>query len=113
MTVLASGLMLNTLSAALQILRRKVIPFERTPKYGILQRRQDWRNNRYRVKTDLVVLFELALAGFALWTTSFAWQTNHWLMMTYSLFFAVGLLFTSGFTLMQSLSQRLATGSPA
>ena len=113
MTVLASGLMLNTLSAALQILRRKVIPFERTPKYGILQPRQDWRNNRYRVKTDLVVLFELALAGFALWTTSFAWQTNHWLMMTYSLFFAVGLLFTSGFTLMQSLSQRLATGSPA
>ena len=113
MTVLASGLMLNTLSAALEILRRKIIPFERTPKYGILDRRQDWRNNRYRVKTDPVVFLELALAGFALWTASFAWQTSHWLIVTYSILFAAGLLFTSGFTLMQSLSQRLASGSPA
>jgi ABC-type multidrug transport system permease subunit len=104
-TVLASGLMLNTLSAALQILRRKTIPFERTPKYGILDRRQDWRNKRYRVRTDPLVLLELALAAFTLWTASFAWHTGHWLIMTYSFFFAAGLLFTSGFTLLQALSQ--------
>jgi hypothetical protein len=76
MTVLASGLMLNTLSAALQILRRKVIPFERTPKYGILGRRQAWHSNKYGVRTDVTVLFELALAGFTIWTASFAWDTG-------------------------------------
>jgi hypothetical protein len=107
MTVLASGLMLNTLSAALQIVQRKIVPFERTPKYGILQRGQDWRVSRYRVQIDAVVLFELLLAAFTLWTAFFGWQTGHWLMMAYSLFFAAGLLFASGFTLMQTLSQLL------
>jgi cellulose synthase/poly-beta-1,6-N-acetylglucosamine synthase-like glycosyltransferase len=113
MTVLASGLMLNTLSAALQILQRKVVPFERTPKYGILQRGQDWRGNRYRVQIDSVVLLEILLAAFALWTARFGWQTGHWLMMSYSLFFAAGLLFTSGFTLMQAISQRMASRASA
>lgn len=113
MTVLASGLMLNTLSAAVQILRRKIIPFERTPKYGILDRRQDWRANRYKVKTDLVVLLEIALGTFTLWTARFAFQTGYWLIMVYSLSFALGLFFTSGLTLMQSLSQRFTSRSIA
>jgi cellulose synthase/poly-beta-1,6-N-acetylglucosamine synthase-like glycosyltransferase len=111
MSVLASGLMLNTVSAGIQILRRKVVPFERTPKYGILHSRQDWRGSRYRVKTNRVVWLELALAGLSLWTASFAWHTGHWLIMAYSFFSAAGLLFTSGFTLAQALSQRLASQS--
>jgi len=110
MTVLASGMMLNTLSAALQILRRKIIPFERTPKYGILDRGQDWRGNRYRVDLDAVVPIELALAALTLWTAAFALQTSHWLIMTYSAFFSFGLLFASGFTLAQAFSQRFAAG---
>ena len=112
LTVLASGLMLNTLSAAVQIMRRRIIPFERTPKYGIVDRRQDWRNKRYQIKTDPLVFLELALGGFTLWTAGFAWQTGHWLIMTYSLLFAVGLFFTSGFTLIQSIAQRLSSGLP-
>jgi cellulose synthase/poly-beta-1,6-N-acetylglucosamine synthase-like glycosyltransferase len=113
MTVLASGMMLNTLSAALQILRRKVIPFERTPKYGILGRGQDWRANRYRVEIDSVVLFELAFAALTLWTAVSAGHTSHWLIMTYSAFFSFGLLFASGFTLAQTLSQRFVPGPSA
>lgn len=104
-TVLAAGLMLNTLSAALGILQHKVIPFERTPKYGILNHGQEWRADRYRVRIDLVVLFEILLAGFTLWTASLAWQTHHGLVMAYSILFTCGLLFTSGFTLVQTLSK--------
>jgi cellulose synthase/poly-beta-1,6-N-acetylglucosamine synthase-like glycosyltransferase len=113
MTVLASGMMLNTLSGAIQILRRKMIPFERTPKYGILRRGQDWRGNRYRVKLDSVVLFELAFAALTIWTATFAWHTGHLLIMTYSVFFSLGLLFVSGFTLVQALSQRFVPGPSA
>jgi cellulose synthase/poly-beta-1,6-N-acetylglucosamine synthase-like glycosyltransferase len=113
MSVLASGLMLNTLSAALQLLQQKVIPFERTPKYGILKRGQDWRGNRYNVKIDLVVLFELLLAALTLGTAFLAVQTRHWLMLAYSLFFVCGLLFTSLFTVWQTISQRFASGRSA
>jgi cellulose synthase/poly-beta-1,6-N-acetylglucosamine synthase-like glycosyltransferase len=110
-TVLASGLMLNTVSAALEIFRRKVIPFERTPKYGILRRGQDWRATPYRVKTESVVFLELGLAGFTLLTALLAWEAQHWLMMTYSLLFSTALVFASGFTLTQALSQRLRAQS--
>jgi hypothetical protein len=103
--------MLNTVSAALEIFRRKVIPFERTPKYGILRRGQDWRATRYRVKTESVVFLELGLAGFTLITALLAWEAQHWLMMTYSLLFSTALVFASGFTLAQALSQRLRARS--
>ena len=83
------------------------MPFERTPKYGVLGRMQDWRRNRYRVKTDPVVVLELALACFALWTSSYALETGHFLVMTYSLFFAAALLYASGATLFQALSEFL------
>ena len=107
LSVLASGLMLNTLTAALQLLMRRNIPFERTPKYGVLQRKQDWRMNPYRVRTDPVVFMEMALAGLALWTSAFALETRHWLVMTYALLFAVALLYVSGLTLLQAFSQFL------
>jgi hypothetical protein len=106
-SVLASGLMLNTLAAAVQLFRGRIVPFERTPKYGVLGRMQDWRNNRYRVRTDPVVFLELALAGFALWTSSFALETGHFVVMTYSMLFAVALVYASGATLYQALSQLL------
>ncbi|MBI5841807.1 MAG: glycosyltransferase [Chloroflexi bacterium] len=108
MSVFSSGMILNTLRAALQILRRHDIPFERTPKYGITRRRQAWDKSRYHVKIDSLVIFEIALACLNSWTAWMSWQTDHYLIMIYAFLFAVGLLFTSGFTLLQSFSTRFA-----
>ncbi|GAB4445401.1 MAG: glycosyltransferase family 2 protein [Anaerolineales bacterium] len=108
MSVFASGLILNTLRAALQILARREIPFERTPKYGITRRRQNWSADRYHVNVDWLIVFEIALACLNLWTAFLGWQTAHFLIMIYALLFALGLFFASGFTLLQSLSMRFA-----
>lgn len=105
MSILASGLMLNTVSAAVEILQRKVVAFERTPKYGIVNQGQAWWANRYQVRIDWVVLFELLLAAFTLCTASLAWHTHHEFIMAYSIFFTLGLVFTSGFTVLQTLSK--------
>jgi hypothetical protein len=106
MSVFSSGLAINTLSAALQILQRRVIPFERTPKYGITHRTQNWNQSRYRVKIDWVIFFEILLAIYNLWTVWLGWNTNHFLIMIYAFLFAVGLIFVSGSTLLQSFSSR-------
>ncbi|MEW6400943.1 MAG: cellulose synthase family protein [Chloroflexota bacterium] len=108
MSVFSSGMILNTLRAALQILRGREVPFERTPKYGITRRKQSWDKSRYHVKIDSLVIFEIALAALNLWTAWMAWSTNHFLMMIYAFLFAVGLFFTSGFTLAQSFSTRFS-----
>ncbi len=106
MSIFSSGLILNTLRAALQIAQKRIVPFERTPKYAITNRAQPWAESRYRVKIDSLVFFEMLLALFNLWTAWFAWSTNHYLIMIFAFLFAVGLFFSSGFTLLQTLSAR-------
>ncbi len=109
MTVLGAGMMLNTLRAALQIWFGRQSAFERTPKYGITRRRQSWDTRRYFVKVDALVAFELALAIFNLWTVWLGWQMSNWLIMIYAALFAIGLLFTSGFTILQAIRQRVSS----
>ena len=106
MSVFASGLAVNTLSAVIQILQRRAIPFERTPKYGITRRAQHWDSSRYHGKVDLVIFFEIALALLNLWTAWFGWRTGHFLIMIYAFLFAVGLFFISISTLLQAISPR-------
>ncbi len=108
MSIFSSGMILNTLRAALQILQKRVIPFERTPKYAIINNAQPWVESRYRVEIDSLVFFEMLLSFFNLWTAWFAWSKNHYLIMIFAFLFAVGLFFSSGFTLLQTLSARFA-----
>jgi cellulose synthase/poly-beta-1,6-N-acetylglucosamine synthase-like glycosyltransferase len=106
MSIFSSGMILNTLRAAFQILAHRTVPFERTPKYGITRRQQKWEKTRYHVSVDLLVVLEFALAILNLWTAWFGWQTNHFFIMIYAFLFAIGLFFASGVTLLQSFSAR-------
>ena len=110
MSIFSSGMILNTLRAALQIVQKRVVPFERTPKYAITNRAQPWAESRYRVKIDSLVFFEILLSFFNVWTAWFAWKTSHYLIMIFTFLFAVGLFFSSGLTLMQTLSARFTPG---
>ncbi|NUQ84929.1 MAG: glycosyltransferase [Anaerolineales bacterium] len=105
-SVLGAGMMVNTLRAALQVWFGRNSAFERTPKYGITQRRQTWDTRRYFVNVDALVVVELLFAAFNLWTVWLAWQNSNWLIMTYALLFALGLFFTSGFTISQTIRHR-------
>lgn len=106
MTMLASGMALNTIRAVVHILQKRFIPFERTPKFGITHRAQTWRGNRYQLKLDKLIVFEFLLGGFNLLTAWLAFQYGYPLMMIYAFFFALGLFYTSGLTLAQSISAR-------
>ncbi len=108
MSIFSSGLILNTMRAAMQILQKRTIPFERTPKYGITRRAQPWFSSRYQVKVDILIFYEILLALFNIWVSWFAWSTNHFLIMIYAFLFALGLFFASGLTLLQTLSARFA-----
>ena len=106
-TILGAGMMVNTLRAALQVWLGGKSVFERTPKYGITQRKQTWDTRRYSVTVDVLIAFELALALFNVWTVWLGWQSSNWLIVIYASIFAIGLFFTSGFTVVQTLRHRL------
>ncbi len=100
-------MVLNTMRALVQILQGRVVPFERTPKFGITHRSQSWRGNRYLIRFDVLVILEALLGIFNLWTVWIAWSSGYYLMMIYAFFFALGLFFFSAATFIQSLSHRL------
>jgi cellulose synthase/poly-beta-1,6-N-acetylglucosamine synthase-like glycosyltransferase len=109
-TILGAGMMVNTLRAALQVWFGGKSVFERTPKYGIIHRKQQWDTRRYFVEVDMLIAFELFLALFNVWTVWLGWQSSNWLIAIYAAIFATGLVFTSGFTLAQTLRHRLLPG---
>lgn len=107
LSALASGMVLNTFRALIQVLQKQAVPFERTPKFGITERLQNWRGNLYFVHFDALVPFEILLGLFNVWSAWLAWESGYYLMMIYAFFFALGLFFFSGLTIYQSIYARL------
>jgi cellulose synthase/poly-beta-1,6-N-acetylglucosamine synthase-like glycosyltransferase len=103
-SVMGTGMMVNTLRAAAGMAFNRKGTFERTPKFGIVQRKQAWMNRRYQLKLDPIVFPELALALANAATVALALHQHNWMIAIYAGLFCVGLFFTSGMTLSQSLS---------
>lgn len=112
-TALGAGMMMNTVRAAFQIIAGRSAAFERTPKFGIARRGQDWTGRLYQLKLDPLVFAELFLAALNLVTVDLALQQGNWIIGAYSTLFAVGLFFTAGLTVLQSLYIRRRAPAPA
>ena len=99
-------MMANTLRAALQAFGSSPKIFERTPKFGILRKHQDWTAYRYQLKLDPIVLWEIALALVNVLTIGLAMQAHNWVIAIYAGIFFTGLVFTSGTSILQALAVR-------
>ena len=112
-SILGVGMMLNSISAALHVLRDRKSPFERTPKFGEVTKSQDWTQRRYQLRLPHIVFYELGFALFNLGTIIFALYLNNWTIAVYAGIFCCGLLFTSLFTIVQTLNiSRLRSRPP-
>jgi hypothetical protein len=108
------GMMLNTVRAALQALLDQRRVFERTPKFGIITGGQkgpspepiEGEHQRYRLRLDRIVFFELVFALFNLATAIYAIQLANLGIALYATLFSVDLSFTAGMTLGQTLVGR-------
>jgi cellulose synthase/poly-beta-1,6-N-acetylglucosamine synthase-like glycosyltransferase len=102
LTLLGAGMILNTVRGALQIVLRQNDVFERTPKFGIANKRDGWTRRRYQLHLDSIVFFEFAFALYNLATAIFALLEHDWGIAFYAAIFCLGLLFTSGLTIVQA-----------
>jgi hypothetical protein len=98
-----TGMMVNTLRAAIEIFLNKKGTFERTPKFGITDPKQNWMRQKYQLKLDPIVITEIALGILNAGTCIFALKTGNWIIALYSGLFCSGLFFVSGITIYQSL----------
>ncbi len=97
-SVVGSGLMLNSVRAAWQILRKRENIFERTAKFGIEQERQKWTQKRYQLQFDSIVYPEFFLGFYSLYVAYMAATYQSWGIALYALMFGSGLVFVAGVT---------------
>ncbi len=107
-TALGTGMMLNTAHAALNILTRKASVFERTPKFGIASRRDDWSSKVYQLKLDRIIYAEFAFGIYNVFTVFAAISTGNWMVAVHAGIFAVGLFFVALMSLGLALHLRKA-----
>ena len=109
LSALGAGMMVNTARAAIQAIGGRPAAFERTPKFGLRGRHEDWRRLRYQLGIDPIVIVELALAAVNAWTCWAAVGRGYWGIAVYSTIFAVGLTSAVALTVGQTLQSAVAT----
>jgi hypothetical protein len=76
--------------------------FQRTPKFGIEGPHGRWRDNRYALPVDGIVLGELALAGYALVTASVAWGQGYGHLVPFLMLYVGGFGYIGGLGLWET-----------
>jgi hypothetical protein len=107
LSAMGMGMMLNTVRAAVQILSGVEVVFQRTPKYGVASKTQKWTDKFYQLHLDPLVFLEITLALINCATVILAFHYKNWVIATYASLFMSGLIFTSGFTIIQSIRIRI------
>jgi len=109
LSALGAGMMVNTARAAWQALGGRPAAFERTPKFGVRRRHDEWRRLRYQLGIDRIVLVELGLATLNVATCRSALERGSWAIALYTAIFAAGLSTSVALTVGQTLRIRWAS----
>lgn len=102
LSALGAGMMVNTVRAALAILRRRQDTFERTPKFALVRRGQSWLGKKYQLRLDPIVLVEMGMAALNGYTFLWAVEQANVFIALYSLLFTLGLTSVVGLSLGQA-----------
>ena len=107
-SILGSGLMLNTVRAAAQILTEPNPEFERTAKFGTAAetnaRRDTGRSRRYVLGLDRIIYGEILLGMYCGGAAVLAAGQRNWGIFGYATIFACGLLSLAAITVVQAVS---------
>ncbi|MCP5100179.1 MAG: glycosyltransferase [Chloroflexi bacterium] len=106
-SVVGSGLMINTVRAAWHIWHKPNGVFERTAKFGIGKQQQDWTSQRYQLRFDPIVYVELILGSFSLITAWIAITLASWGIVLYALLFGTGLILAATVTVFETTAVSL------
>ena len=95
------GLAVNNTKAVLEALFHKPSEFERTPKYGVEGRTDDWATKKYRQSVAVQPLIEVALGVYFTGTLFYALANGIYGTVPFLMLFQVGFLYTGLLSLFQ------------
>ena len=115
---LGIGLAVNNAKAVIEALLDKKSEFERTPKFGIQDKKKNWKLKRYFGKRSYLTYFELLLGIYFTITVAFSIKEGIYLTLPFLLLFQIGYLYMAFFSFYQGrrrflnlLPKKLETGN--
>ncbi len=103
---LGIGMSINNGKAVLEALFNRHSAFNRTPKYGIENRKSNWRSSRYKALRSVTPIIEIALALYFTGLVFYAVWCGYWGSVPFLLLFQGGFLYVAGCSLAQFLPTR-------
>ena len=98
LSVVGSGMMVNSVRGIVDAFSKREAVFERTPKFGSVGDRIAGSLRTYQVSANVQILLELTMLLFNLNTVRLAWNNGLYFTLFYSGIFSAGLLYLLGMT---------------
>jgi cellulose synthase/poly-beta-1,6-N-acetylglucosamine synthase-like glycosyltransferase len=99
---LGIGLSINNARAVLEGLFGGESEFVRTPKHGVVQKKESWTKKKYKASKNLSTYIELGFALYFVATITLAVLTGAWASVPFLVLFVVGFVYVGGLSLYQA-----------
>lgn len=97
------GLSINNAKAVIEALFNHQTDFARTPKYGMKQSLETWREKRYRAIKQVWPWIELAFGAYVTYFVVLAVQRHSWGTIPFMVLFQIGFLYVAVTSIIQQL----------
>ena len=102
MMALGIGLSINNARAVVEGLLGKESEFVRTPKHGVVTKRESWVKKKYKATKELATLVEMGFGLYFVATIGIAVFTGAWSSIPFLVLFMVGFLYVGSLSLYQA-----------
>jgi hypothetical protein len=107
---LSIGVSINNARAVLEAIFNKRSEFARTPKYGVKNKGDQWRNGRYSALRTIIPVVELLFAIYFTYFVFKALQNSEFLSVPFLMLFQIGFAYVALSSIWQRIG-RLSWGS--
>ena len=106
----AGGISINNSVAIFDALLGKRNEFLRTPKFGIMEKNQDWRNNKYVLPFTKTTLLEIFFSTYGCITITICILTGNPILVPLIALQTIGFLYVAYLSIIQSKNSKNQTG---
>jgi hypothetical protein len=105
----ASGISINNSVAIFDALVGKRNEFLRTPKFGIMEKNQDWRNNKYALPFTKTTLLEIFFSAYGCFTIAISLLTGNPIFVPLIALQTIGFIYVAYLSIIQSRNNKNKT----
>lgn len=102
LVIWGTGISVNNSIAVIHALVGGYLTFDRTPKFGIIGRKGDWRRYRYALSFHWLALADILIGLYSLYASLYAYYTRHYYFLPLTVIFSASTLFTGFATIAHS-----------